>query len=214
MAKPEAGGGTAGLVLAGGGSQRFGTEKAVAAFRGRPMMAWSVAALAARCASVAVVAARGSRAEAVGGALDLVVLRDDPAHPKGPLAGVAAGLKWAAARGAGRLVTLPCDTPLVTAAQIGVLLDAAGMDGAWAVTDAGPQSLCAVWPTRLAAALADRLAGGDHPPVHDWLARIGARAVWFDDARVFRNINTRPDLLLPPRKTAHTGGKGAQDDDS
>lgn len=191
----------AGLVLAGGRSRRFGREKATALWQGRPLLSWSLAALEGSCEAVAVSAAPGSRAESVARAAGRVVLHDDPGHASGPLAGLAAGLAWAASEGFDAVATLPCDTPLVGPAQIRALVGALGQGQAvHAVTDDGPQGLCAVWRCGLAAVLAARLAAGDHPPVHRLLTEIGSEPVRFTDAAAFRNVNTETDLaaLRPP----------------
>jgi molybdopterin-guanine dinucleotide biosynthesis protein A len=185
----------AGLVLAGGQSRRFGREKAAALLRGRPLLAWSLSALDACCEVVAVSAAPGSEAETLARTAGRQVLRDDPSHPRGPLAGLAAGLAWAAAEGFDALATLPCDTPGVGAEQLRALIAALGeADAAYAMTDTGAQSLCAVWPMRAGPMLTAWLAAGDHPPVRRLLEDLGARAVMFADASIFRNANTPDDL--------------------
>lgn len=192
---PMTGRRVAGLVLAGGLSRRFGREKATAVWRGRPLLAWSLAALDDCCALVAVSAAPGSGAEILAREADRLVINDDRAHPRGPLAGLAAGLAWATSAGFDVLATMPCDTPLVAPADVRTLIEALGeADGAHAVTEDGPQGLCAIWRSWLAPALAARLAAGDHPPVHGLLAEIGSRPVRFADAARFRNINTEADL--------------------
>lgn len=184
-----------GLVLAGGRSSRFGGEKAVALLHGRPLMTWCADALGDACSVVAVNIRRGGETETLAHSLGLDVIFDDPNYPVGPLAGVAAGLVWAEAPGFDGLVTLPCDTPLVGATQIEILIAALGdAPAAYAVGPNGPHPLCAVWRTRLAADVAAALAGADHPPVRDFLAKIGARAVYFDEARSFWNVNRPEDL--------------------
>jgi molybdopterin-guanine dinucleotide biosynthesis protein A len=192
---PMGGPRVAGLVLAGGLSRRFGREKATALWRGRPLLAWSLAALDGGCESVAVSAAPGSGAESLARASERRVIYDDRAHPRGPLAGLAAGLAWAMSEGFDAMATLPCDTPMVGSTQVRALIEAlGGADGAHAVTEDGSQGLCAIWRSGLAPALAARLAAGDHPPVHRLLAEIGSRPVRFPDPTPFRNINTEDDL--------------------
>jgi molybdopterin-guanine dinucleotide biosynthesis protein A len=184
-----------GLVLAGGRSRRFGAEKAMARLAGRPLLAWSLAALDEDCAAVAVSAICGSGTANMASSLGHDVLSDDPANASGPLAGLVAGLGWAKDHGFDPLVTLPCDTPLVGPPEVAALIAALGeARAAYATTPAGPQPLCAVWRVDLAQALAARLAGGDHPSVRDFLAEIGAVPVGFDDPLVFQNANT-PDAL-------------------
>ena len=185
----------AGMMLAGGRSSRFGAEKAVQILAGRPLLAWALAALDGVCDAVAVSAALDSEAGRLAIALGRVVLPDDPAHAKGPLTGLTAGLAWAAAGGFDLLATLPCDTPLVGAREIAILVAALGdAPATYALTADGPQTLCAVWRPGLYAPLAARLAAGDHPATRDLLAEIGARAVPFDDRVTFANVNRTEDL--------------------
>ncbi|MGI8840859.1 MAG: molybdenum cofactor guanylyltransferase, partial [Caulobacteraceae bacterium] len=154
------------------------------------------------CQSLAGSAPAGGVAAGRATALGAPLVSDDPAHAAGPLAGVAAGLAWAAGGGFETLVTLPCDTPLVGAAEIATLIAALVGDApaAYAVSPEGPQPLCAVWRTRLAGDLAAALAGGDHPPVRDFLASIGGRAVPFANPRPFANVNRPEDMARLERE--------------
>ncbi len=93
------------------------------------------------------------------------------------------------------MATLPCDTPFVGQAEILALIEALGdAEVAHAVTQDGPQGLCAIWRCEVGPALAARLAAGDHPPVHRLLAEIGSRQVRFANPAPFRNINAQADL--------------------
>jgi len=186
----------AGLVLAGGRSSRFGADKATQLLSGRPLLAWSLAALDSVCAEVAVSATPGGDAAVLAGALGRTVMADDPRHEAGPLAGVAAGLAWAANAGFSYLATLPCDTPLVGPAIMQRLATAAP---AYAVTADGPQALVAIWPTSACEGLARTLAMGRHPSVRQALEACQARAALFEDARPFRNANTPADLAALAR---------------
>lgn len=187
----------AGLVLAGGRSTRFDGEKAVALLRGKLLMLWCAEALRGVCDTVAISARPGSEAETLAKSLGFDIVYDDPAHPAGPLAGISAGLAWAKARGFDALVTLPCDTPLVSARELARLIESlreGGLPAAYAVADGRAQGLCAAWQVTVGDDLAPHLARGDHPAVHRWLAEIGAVGVAFAVGAPFRNINTREDL--------------------
>jgi molybdopterin-guanine dinucleotide biosynthesis protein A len=184
-----------GLVLAGGRSSRFGSEKALALLAGTPLLARLISELGEACKAVAVSAAPGSGAAVLARSMGRDTLTDDPRHPKGPLAGVAAGLAWARGRGFDRLVTLPCDTPLVGHLEIFALLMGVGdASAAYAATDDGPQPLCAVWRTNVESRLSLRLTRGEHPSVRRFLAEIAAAKVMFNDPAPFRNANT-PEAL-------------------
>jgi molybdopterin-guanine dinucleotide biosynthesis protein A len=186
-----------GLVLAGGRSRRFGADKALAELGGRSLLQASSAVLAAGCARVAVNAPEDGDIAEAARELGLEVLPDPPGAPDGPLAGVLAGLRWAKARGAGRLATAPCDTPFLPADLVARLAAALDAGHAVAVAEApdGQHPLCGIWRTDLIAPLADLLAAGAHPPVRGALDRLGGASIaTFPDAHAFFNINTRADL--------------------
>lgn len=187
---------TAGLVLAGGRSSRFGGEKAAALLGGRPLLGLALGHLDRNCAAAAVSAAQGSEAEALARGWGVPVLHDPDGAPRGPLAGICAGLAWAQARGAAALAVLPCDLPSVPPDLFDRLLGAlqAGDGAAVARTADGLQSLCLVLRPAQHAPLAALLQAGEHPAVHAWLAAVGAREVFFPDAEGFANINTPEDL--------------------
>ena len=183
---------TLGLVLAGGRSTRWGSEKAVARVGGAPMVAHVAAVLAQDCEGVAVNAPEASGAADWARARGLTVLPDAPGLPDGPLAGVLAGLVWAAAQGADGLVTAPCDTPELPpdlAARLAAELDSA--PAAFAVTADGSHPLCAAWSLALLPSLRAELERG-HPSVRGWLQEVGAREAAFAHAAAFRNLNTPP----------------------
>lgn len=179
----------AGLVLAGGRSSRFGAEKAVQVLNGRTLLEIALSTLGEVAGPLAVSAAAGSEAEALAIARGYPVVTDVPAHPKGPLAGIAAGLAWTVGAGADFMITLPCDTPLVDA-QVLRRLGTGGL----AATSDGPQSLVAVWPVGALDVLKGWLDAGEHPAVHVALERCGVRTVLFDDRATFANVNTPEDL--------------------
>ena len=184
-----------GMVIAGGRSQRFGSEKAVALLAGQPLLKWAVQRLADVCGEVAVNARPGTAAEALARTLQLEVLHDAAGDPDGPLSGVKAGLAWARHRGAESLAVSPCDVPLLPVDVYPRLCAAAGTGAAMAETAEGRQPLCAVWPVRSLSQLESALAGGAHPPTWRMLEGLGAAKVMFDDPAAFANINTREDLL-------------------
>jgi molybdopterin-guanine dinucleotide biosynthesis protein A len=184
----------AGLVLGGGRSTRFGSEKAVALLEGRPLLLWAAQRLGAVCRDVAINVRRGAEAESVAKELALPTLYDAPGDAAGPLAGVKAGLVWAQAQGALALAVSPCDAPLLPEDLYPRLLEAAGSGAAMAETSDGPQPLCAVWPVAALPVVRECLADGAHPATWRVLDGLGARRVLFERAEVFANVNTRAEL--------------------
>ncbi len=193
MAEPKVGG----LVLAGGRSSRFGAEKAVQVIGGVALLERSLAALSGVAQVVAVSARPGSGAADLARSLGLPQVTDDPDHPSGPLAGIAAGLAWARAGGVDLLAALACDVPGV---DTSILRRLVLPGGGYAVAGGRIQSLCAVWPVTVLGALTEALNGGDHPAVHEMLRRSGATAVAFEDPAPFANINSREDLAAFQRR--------------
>lgn len=190
-----------GLLLAGGASSRFGAEKAVAAYGGGILMDAALEALSAACAEVAISARAESGAAHVAASRGHVRLSDPPDAPQGPLAGVLAGLRWAASLGADQLATAPCDVAALSADQVRALAAAAEPDRAACARSArGLEPLVAVWPVRAAlASVGAALARGDHPPIREVLAQIGVTAIEGFDAP---NVNTPADLPQARREEA------------
>lgn len=182
------------MVIAGGRSVRFGGEKAVAEFAGRPMLMWAAQRLGRVAARVAVNARPGTAAAALATGQGLQVLHDLPGDPDGPLAGVRAGLVWAGECGFASLAVSPCDVPLLAADLFERLVDLAGDGAAMAETSEGRQPQCAIWPVSALPVLTAALAGGEHPPTWRMLEQIGAARLRVEPPGQFANINTREDL--------------------
>ncbi len=183
-----------GVVIAGGRSVRFGGEKAVALYQGRPLLLWAVQRLQRTCDAVVVNARPGTEAAALAAAEGLPVLSDLPGDPDGPLSGVKVALGWAAGRGGSLLAVSPCDAPRLPEDLFPRLIAAAAGGAAYAETEEGRQPMCAVWPVAALAALETALAEGAHPATWRMLEALGATRLRFDPAEDFVNVNTRADL--------------------
>lgn len=184
--------GAYGLILAGGRSSRFGSDKAFAILSDIPLVEHVARALRSCATTLAVSGGREAAA-----LLAVPLLSDPPNAPHGPLAGILAGLEWAEAGGADWLITATCDVPLVPH-DMGMRLMAAaqakGASLALAQTSDGPHPLCAAWQPRLRPLLAAALAGGAHPSVRRFAADMCAVEVLFAQHEQFFNINTPADL--------------------
>ena len=90
MSNPVPGHPSAGIVLAGGRSRRFGTDKRLAVVDGRPLLEGVVEAVAGVVDDVIVVLAPD---EPAPGGLTAVRIAHDREPFAGPLAGLAAGLE-------------------------------------------------------------------------------------------------------------------------
>jgi len=122
-----------------------------------------------------------------------VVADTVPGHP-GPLAGVLAGLDWAAAHAVPWIVTVPGDSPFIPADLVERLRDALG-DARLACAASGGRMhpVVALWPTALQHELRAALEGG--------LRKVGAFTAgaavveWpAEPIDPFFNVNTPEDL--------------------
>ncbi len=183
-----------GLLLAGGRSSRFGSEKAVFDLGAGLMMDGPLSALGAVCAATAVSARPGSGAETQARMRGLPCLHDRPGDPEGPLAGLRVGLEWAAARSAAWLLTAPCDSPRITTAYARDLAGSTSSTGlaAVALSPRGLEPLLAAWPVSQGLErIATELDAGRHPPVRVMLEALNAVTVPGYDGL---NVNTPADL--------------------
>lgn len=148
--------GISGVVLAGGASRRFGSDKLAAEVEGMTLLGHAVRGLAERCDEVVVVLAPDAPVPEVGPTVS--VARDRHAH-HGPLSGLASGL--ATARG-GLALVVGGDMPWLRPAVADLLL--AGLeDPAVAVSALGDGGMARPMPIavrrRAALAAAERLLG-------------------------------------------------------
>jgi molybdopterin-guanine dinucleotide biosynthesis protein A len=164
-----------GAVLAGGGSRRFGSDKAMALLHGKPLLVHAAEALA-----------RHTRAVVLCGRtmVGFSCLADRPAPDLGPLGGLNAALHHAAAHGFAGVLCTGCDMPVFPDALAQALIGEAP-----AIVE--DQYLMGYWPAALAPLLDAHLAGGQDRSVRGWLAVAGPRIV---PAPQLPNINTQEDL--------------------
>ena len=113
---------TLGLILAGGASKRFGTNKALADLGGRPIVAHVAARAALQVDRLVLNAADDAAATGLTVVPDLT-------PGEGPLGGWLSGLTWAKEHGFPLVATFACDTPQFPA-DIVARLEAAIGDGA------------------------------------------------------------------------------------
>jgi molybdopterin-guanine dinucleotide biosynthesis protein A len=184
----------AGVILAGGRATRMGGgDKGLIPLAGRPILARVIDRLAPQVDRLALNANGDPVRFARFG---LPVLPDSvPGHP-GPLAGILAGMDWAAGEGIAAIVTAAADTPFLPADLV-ARLRAAGLPLGMAATpgDAGPERhpTFALWPVALRGELRAALAEGERK-VAAWADRHGCAPVLFPDASAFLNVNTAADL--------------------
>jgi molybdopterin-guanine dinucleotide biosynthesis protein A len=172
--------GLTGILLVGGGSNRFGSPKALAPFGGETLAERAWRTLGTVCDERIAV---GKKSD--GLSLPFEIL-DDESEIRAPLAGVVAGLRRAAHD---RCVVLPVDTPLVREEHLRALA-AAGGDAA--VPQTGP--LPGVYARSVLPELERRLRGGKLA-LRDALIALDTQVVELDRF-LLANVNTPADLAL------------------
>jgi molybdenum cofactor guanylyltransferase len=188
----------AAYVLAGGGSTRFGRDKALAEIGGKPMVVRMCELLRGVLNEVTVVAA----AEKYSG-LGLQIVADRwPGE--GPLGGIITALRTAAVKDAvcEWNIILSCDMPFLTADWMKFLAARALKSEAQVVvpkSEFGLEPLCACWRTEATRVLQEAFEGGVRK-VTEALKRVTTEVLdvrdWkrFDSAgRLFWNMNTAAD---------------------
>lgn len=204
-------GSIAGIVLAGGLSRRLGGgDKALRRLGGRPLLAWVVERSAPQVAMLALnVNGEPDRFAAFG----LPVIADGVPGFAGPLAGVLAGLDWAAARGYAWLASFAADTPFPPpdlVARLAVAATAAESPLALATSGGRPHPVFGLWSVALAAELRRALVEEGLRKVGLWASRHRPAYADFSTAGVdpFFNVNTPEDLAEAECLLAGLGATG------
>ncbi|MEZ5720576.1 MAG: molybdenum cofactor guanylyltransferase MobA [Paracoccaceae bacterium] len=187
-----------GVVLAGGrGSRMGGVDKALVTLGGQPMIAHVIARLGPQVGALAINAG-GDPARFAG--LGLPVLPDPVPGQPGPLAGVLAGMRWAASQGASHVATAATDTPFLPADLVARLKAGAQAPIALAESDGWLHPTFGLWPVTLAEDLELALEAGTRK-VAGWALGEGAVRVQFaaEPFDPFFNVNTPDDLATAER---------------
>lgn len=170
-----------GVVLAGGQSLRFSSDKANASLGGATLLERAVAQLAAMCDDV-VVAGRNLPG--------VSALEDWPRPNMGPLGGIAAGLRYAAERHFRAILSCGVDSIALPENLIATLSPAP------AFLDSQP--VIGHWPTSACGTLERLLTSRGRHSMRVFADAIGARAVQIGDDPA--NINTPADLAKAERR--------------
>lgn len=185
-------------VLAGGGSTRFGRDKALAEFAGKPILARMIELLRGVSEDVKIVALPGKYPE-FG-----TVIVEDRWPGEGPLGGIVTALLHSQDNEPDCVwnLILSCDMPFLTADWVTFLAKRAAESAAQVVlphSAHGPEPLCAAWRTDARAAIQDQFEKGVRK-VTAAIGRLKSEVLderdWkrFDSAgRLFWNMNTASD---------------------
>ena len=134
--------GVTGVILAGGKSSRFGSDKASARLLGKPLLQWVVSALEPVCEALVVVRAAGQVLPRIDCARPPVET-EDRYEDKGPLAGLVSGFAMVGTEFA---FAVSCDAPLVRPELVQLLHErAASADIACPLVEEHLQPLVALY---------------------------------------------------------------------
>jgi len=186
------------VILAGGRATRMGGgDKGWRTIGGTRLIDHVIARLAPQVGAIAL----NANGDPDRFDLGLPVLPDSIEGYAGPLAGVLAGMDWAASFGADAVVSVAADTPFFPADLVTRLQQAAGPSGL--ALAASPDETGKVWqhptfglwPVALRHDLRDALEGGLRKIVL-WTDRHGAGQATFasEPFDPFFNVNTPEDL--------------------
>jgi molybdopterin-guanine dinucleotide biosynthesis protein A len=187
-----------GYVLAGGGSSRFGRDKALVEIDGEPMLARMIALLRGVPMAVKMIAGRG-RYEAFG-----VEMVEDRWPGEGPLGGIITALQDSArcAAPCEWNLIVSCDMPFLRREWLTFLCERAAQSEAQVIlahSAHGPEPLCACWRTEAGGTLLPAFERGVRKVTEGILllrAEVLDERDWkrFDsDGRLFWNMNTQAD---------------------
>ena len=190
---------TLGLVLAGGRAQRMGGgDKGLLEIGGTSILRRVIERMAPQCAGL-VLNANGDAARF--SAFGLTVIPDEVPDFAGPLAGILAGLDWAAGAlpATEWVVSVPGDCPFLPRDLVARLHEAriaAGLRLACARSGEWRHPVVALWPVALRGDLRHALFAEDLHKIEVFTARYGvAVAEWpVRPVDPFFNVNRPEDL--------------------
>ena len=199
-----------GVILAGGLASRMGGgDKSLLTVAGRSLLARVIERLAPQVSAFALNA-NGDPARL--GAYETPVIADDVADRPGPLAGVLAGMEWAAANGASHVLPVAADTPFFPgdlAARLGEAISAERPIALAATPDDRPgregklarHPTFGLWPVDLRDDLRRALVEEGLRKVVLWTDRHGAATAPFPATPFdpFFNVNTPDDIAVAER---------------
>jgi len=197
----------AGVILAGGLARRMGGgDKALMRLGGETLLARVIARLKPQVGEI-VLNANGDPGRFAE--FGLPVVADTVAGFAGPLAGILAGMRWAAARGHTHVASAAGDTPFFPADLVARLTEAEKASGqpiALAATNDPERGLSehptfGLWPVDLADNLEESLTVGNMRKIIVWTSRHGCARAVFDEAAEFPffNVNTPEDMVEAER---------------
>ncbi|MBE7181025.1 MAG: molybdenum cofactor guanylyltransferase MobA [Terriglobus roseus] len=184
-----------GLILAGGRARRMGGgDKTLLRLGGRTLLEQVVERLGPQCGAGLALSANGDPARFAG--FPGPILPDPLPGQLGPLAGVLAGLEYAAAHGIAQVVSVSGDAPFLPedlVVRLQVAMPGSGL--AFAASGARQHPTIALWPPAVRVDLRTYLERGERRVGAFIECRGAVAATWpIVPADPFLNVNTPEDL--------------------
>ena len=179
------------FILAGGDSRRFGENKALYPFKGRPMIERSINLISPLSSETFII----SKEEDGFTDFGVPVLRDD-LNRQTPLAGILRGLRELDSWG----LFLACDLPFMEAGVLKNLIDSINDDPekegissvVASIDDNNLQPMVACYHKSGISSLT--VAIEKNYSMKKWLSESKIKIVNFENRKPFRNINEKSDL--------------------
>lgn len=184
------------VILAGGAGIRIGGDKPKRMLAGRSLLDHAISQARNWSGEIALAVREEHQAAGVG----LRFILDAPGL-EGPLAGLAAALRFAGQERAGAVLTLPADMPFLPS-DLGNRLGSAieGHAAAIACSDGRLHPVCGLWRIECFERLASYAATGRRS-LHAFAEHVGFAAVEWPTVPIdpFFNINSADDLAAAER---------------
>jgi molybdenum cofactor guanylyltransferase len=176
-----------GIILAGGESRRFGSPKALARFRKRYFVEYAIDSLE-ELTNENVIISHSLIINELKSVTPLPVIEDLPVYKgKGPLAGLATGMKYLSSDW---YVVLPCDTPNMNKSTMRSIMQylKEDIDAVIPVTNGRIQPLIGVYHARVLSKIINLLESNQYKMIK-LLDQINVKYISIADDRPFQNIN-------------------------
>jgi len=183
-----------GIILSGGKSSRFGSDKGSFMFNGKPMIEYALELLKPFCNNIIISSNMPDLYEKY--AYEIV---EDSIKDIGPLGGIYSCLKKSKIE---HNIILSCDTPFINHGLMGYLADSI-QEGDKAIVpyhgDGFLEPLCSYYNTSLISSIEKAISDGNYK-LMSFLNGIAARKLVIDDSmefytpNIFDNLNSLSDV--------------------
>jgi len=182
------------VVLAGGKSKRFGSNKAEIMLKDKKLIDYTLEKIKSKFKKIIIVSNNLNFS-------NYTTIKDCIDGQLGPLAGVLSAMKWAKINGDvfNWIVTFPCDTPFFNISLIEKFKKVSKAQDSklyFAKAKNKRHNIFGLWSLDLIDQLEEDLLVNSIRKVEDWANKIGVRTINFENEKydTFFNINTKEDL--------------------